>query len=270
MQNQGPVAAASGAVADELVDDTAWPSDPRGTIYTTDNADDSIYAVTGPFRVGAGAACSWPIRRVTRQRLRPCAPARATRELPRGGRALDGVVSPVALVRPAPQAQGMLAASRSRRPDPARLTDAPAQVVLDAGTFCALRRAIRMSSAADPPAAPMRRRAGPSFVARLRGREPRPRSFPDWRLRCCTPRASPHSGSGGSPSDCGADGRLLRSRPMRPDAYVLSGHGSNAGPTRHQKGGSRGAPAFPEAAPFGTRAGSSADMPRLSTTPYSR
>jgi hypothetical protein len=34
------------------VDDTAWASDRSGAIYTTDNSDDTIYKVTGPFQRG--------------------------------------------------------------------------------------------------------------------------------------------------------------------------------------------------------------------------
>lgn len=34
------------------VDDTAWASDQTGAIYTTDNADNTVYKVTGPFHRG--------------------------------------------------------------------------------------------------------------------------------------------------------------------------------------------------------------------------
>ncbi len=34
------------------VDDTAWASDQTGAIYTTDNSNNTIYKVTGPFRRG--------------------------------------------------------------------------------------------------------------------------------------------------------------------------------------------------------------------------
>ena len=34
------------------VDDTAWASDQSGAIYTTDNKNDTIYKVTGPFHRG--------------------------------------------------------------------------------------------------------------------------------------------------------------------------------------------------------------------------
>jgi hypothetical protein len=36
----------------DSVDDTAWASDRFGAIYTTDNSDDTIYKITGPFSRG--------------------------------------------------------------------------------------------------------------------------------------------------------------------------------------------------------------------------
>ena len=36
----------------DSVDDTAWASDSSGAIYTTDNSDDTIYEITGPFSRG--------------------------------------------------------------------------------------------------------------------------------------------------------------------------------------------------------------------------
>ncbi len=37
----------------QAVDDTAWPSGPNGTLYTTDNSGNTIYAITGPFVRGS-------------------------------------------------------------------------------------------------------------------------------------------------------------------------------------------------------------------------
>jgi hypothetical protein len=42
------------------VDDTVWPSDSSGTIYTTDNSADTIDAITGPFAVGSELAAVTP------------------------------------------------------------------------------------------------------------------------------------------------------------------------------------------------------------------
>jgi hypothetical protein len=36
----------------DSVDDTAWPSDSTGAIYTTDNSNDTINKITGPFKRG--------------------------------------------------------------------------------------------------------------------------------------------------------------------------------------------------------------------------
>ncbi len=88
------------------VDDTAWPSDANGTIYTTDNSDNSIYAITGPFRPGQVFVADTP-----------CDENSAPANCPAPGyppnflAELDpwtGVISPVTLSGPAPQAQGML------------------------------------------------------------------------------------------------------------------------------------------------------------------
>lgn len=35
------------------VDDTAWPSTPRGALFTTDNSNNTINEVTGPFKRGS-------------------------------------------------------------------------------------------------------------------------------------------------------------------------------------------------------------------------
>jgi hypothetical protein len=88
------------------VDDTAWPSDPRGTIYTTDNADNSIYAITGPFRRGEVFVADTPCDENSAPATCP-----APGYLPNFLGELNpwtGVVTPVELAGPAPEAQGML------------------------------------------------------------------------------------------------------------------------------------------------------------------
>jgi hypothetical protein len=42
------------------VDDTAWPSDSSGAIYTTDNANGTVNEITGPFQVGSVFAAVTP------------------------------------------------------------------------------------------------------------------------------------------------------------------------------------------------------------------
>jgi len=42
------------------IDDTAWPSDPNGVLYTTDNSANAIIAVTGPFVRGSEIAAVTP------------------------------------------------------------------------------------------------------------------------------------------------------------------------------------------------------------------
>jgi hypothetical protein len=88
------------------VDDTAWPSDSHGTLYTTDNSDNSIYAITGRFRRGQVFVADTP-----------CDESSAPATCPGPGyppnflAELDpwtGVISPVTLTGPAPEAQGML------------------------------------------------------------------------------------------------------------------------------------------------------------------
>jgi hypothetical protein len=88
------------------VDDTAWPSSDHGTLYTTDNSDNSIYAITGPFKRGEVFVADTP-----------CDESSAPATCPGPGfppnflGELDpwtGVINPVTLAGPAPQAQGML------------------------------------------------------------------------------------------------------------------------------------------------------------------
>jgi hypothetical protein len=88
------------------VDDTAWPGGPEGTIYTTDNSDNSVYAITGPFRRGQAFVADTP-----------CDENSAPATCPGPGyppnffaevNPWTGVISPVNLAGPVPQPQGML------------------------------------------------------------------------------------------------------------------------------------------------------------------
>ncbi len=88
------------------VDDTAWPSDPHGTIYTTDNADNSIYAITGPFKRGQVFVADTPCDENSAPATCPAPgyPPNFLAELD----PWTGLISPVILSGPAPQPQGML------------------------------------------------------------------------------------------------------------------------------------------------------------------
>jgi hypothetical protein len=88
------------------VDDTAWPSTERGTIYTTDNSDNSVYAITGPFRRGEVFVADTPCDESSAPATCPAPgfPPNFLGEL----NPWTGAISPVALTGPAPQAQGML------------------------------------------------------------------------------------------------------------------------------------------------------------------
>jgi hypothetical protein len=44
----------------QSVDDTAWPSDPSGSLYSTDSTNDGVDVVTGPFRAGQPLAVATP------------------------------------------------------------------------------------------------------------------------------------------------------------------------------------------------------------------
>ncbi|MGO9957382.1 MAG: hypothetical protein ACLP50_15675 [Solirubrobacteraceae bacterium] len=88
------------------VDDTAWPSDPYGTIYTTDNSDNSIYAIRGPFAPGQVFVADTPCDENSAPAICPAPgyPPNFVAELD----PWTGVITPVTLAGPAPQAQGML------------------------------------------------------------------------------------------------------------------------------------------------------------------
>jgi hypothetical protein len=88
------------------VDDTAWPSDRYGTIYTTDNSDNSIYAITGPFHRGQVFVADTPCDENSAPATCPAPgyPPNFLGELD----PWTGVITPVTLAGPAPEAQGML------------------------------------------------------------------------------------------------------------------------------------------------------------------
>jgi hypothetical protein len=88
------------------VDDTAWPSSDHGTIYTTDNSDNSVYAITGPFKRGEAFVADTPCDESSAPATCPGPgfPPNFLGEL----NPWTGVIKPVTLTGPAPQAQGML------------------------------------------------------------------------------------------------------------------------------------------------------------------
>jgi hypothetical protein len=92
------------------VDDTAWPSDRHGTIYTTDNSDNSIYAITGPFKRGQVFVADTPCDENSAPAVCPGPgyPANFLGQLD----PWTGAISPVTLAGPAPEPQGMLFLSR--------------------------------------------------------------------------------------------------------------------------------------------------------------
>jgi hypothetical protein len=88
------------------VDDTAWPSDSTGEILTTDNSDNTIYEVTGPFRRGEVFAAETPCDENSAPATCPGPgyPPNFLAELD----PYTGVLTPVTISGPAPEAQGML------------------------------------------------------------------------------------------------------------------------------------------------------------------
>lgn len=88
------------------VDDTAWPSDPSGALYTTDNNNGTVDEITGPFQVGSVLAA-----------VTPCDENGAPATCPAPGYPPNylglidpwtGVISAVPLNGPAVEPQGML------------------------------------------------------------------------------------------------------------------------------------------------------------------
>jgi hypothetical protein len=90
----------------DSVDDTAWPSDRSGAIYTTDNSNNTVNKVTGPFRRGSVFVADTP-----------CDANDAPATCPGPGfpdnylgqlNPWTGVITRVDLIGPAVAAQGML------------------------------------------------------------------------------------------------------------------------------------------------------------------
>jgi hypothetical protein len=88
------------------VDDTAWPSDRRGAIYTTDNSANTINKITGPFRAGEVFVAVTPCDANDAPSICPGPgfPPNFLGELD----AFTGVITPVPLQGPAVEPQGML------------------------------------------------------------------------------------------------------------------------------------------------------------------
>ncbi len=102
----GPYQSLSVLKLSDSVDDTAWASNKAGAIYTTDNSGDTIYKITGPFKKGAVYVADTP-----------CDANDAPSTCPGPGFSANffaqldpwtGVITRLALIGPAPAAQGML------------------------------------------------------------------------------------------------------------------------------------------------------------------
>jgi hypothetical protein len=102
----GPHQTLSALSLSASVDDTAWPSDRGGTLYTTDNVDNRIYRITGPFTRGSVLVA-----------VTPCDENDAPATCPRPGyppnflgmlSPYTGVITRVDLSGQAVQPQGML------------------------------------------------------------------------------------------------------------------------------------------------------------------
>ncbi|MGD0811078.1 MAG: hypothetical protein ABSA91_15430 [Acidimicrobiales bacterium] len=88
------------------VDDTAWASDRTGAIYTTDNSDNTVYKITGPFRRGEVFVAATPCDADNAPATCP-APGFPPNYLGQLDPA-TGAIARVSLVGPAVAAQGML------------------------------------------------------------------------------------------------------------------------------------------------------------------
>jgi hypothetical protein len=102
----GPHQALSVLKLSDSVDDTAWPSDRSGAIYTTDNSNNTVNKITGPFRRGSVFVADTPCDANGAPSTCPAPgfPPNYLGELnPR-----TGVITRVDLHGPAAAAQGML------------------------------------------------------------------------------------------------------------------------------------------------------------------
>jgi hypothetical protein len=88
------------------VDDTAWPSDRRGSLYASDNANNTIYRITGPFTRGSVLVADTPCDQNDAPATcpRPNFPANFLGLLS----PYTGMITRVDLSGPAVQPQGML------------------------------------------------------------------------------------------------------------------------------------------------------------------
>ncbi len=86
----------------DSVDDTVWPSDTSGTIYTTDNGADTIDAITGPFEVGSELAAVTPCD--SNSAPSPCTTANSLGQI----NPWTGQITALSISGPAVAPQGML------------------------------------------------------------------------------------------------------------------------------------------------------------------
>jgi hypothetical protein len=88
------------------VDDTAWPSVPWGALYVTDNSDDTVNRITGPFQLGSELVADTPCDESSAPSTCPAPgfPANFLGQL----NPWTGAIAPVPVVGPAVQPQGML------------------------------------------------------------------------------------------------------------------------------------------------------------------
>jgi hypothetical protein len=102
----GPHQTLSALSLSASVDDTAWPSDRAGALYTTDNADNTIYRITGPFTRGSVFVADTPCDENDAPATcpRPNFPPNFLGRL----NPYTGVITRVDLSGPAVQPQGML------------------------------------------------------------------------------------------------------------------------------------------------------------------
>jgi hypothetical protein len=89
------------------VDDTAWPSVPWGSIYTTDNAADTLNRITGPFEPGSVVVADTPCDENGAPEECPAPPEFPPNFLGELN-PWTGQITPVPLVGPSVEPQGML------------------------------------------------------------------------------------------------------------------------------------------------------------------
>jgi hypothetical protein len=102
----GPHQTLSALSLSASVDDTAWPSDRGGTLYASDNGNNTIYRITGPFTRGSVFVADTPCDENDAPATcpRPNFPPNFLGRL----NPYTGVITRVDLSGPAVQPQGML------------------------------------------------------------------------------------------------------------------------------------------------------------------